>query len=477
MKLAAVLLVALLALSGCIRSVLGASEAFFLLAGKKIIASAPIAPSNRAGAAEGTTNVSNIGQPDLVFAALDELVLTQNRLRALPVQEVSAATLLTAPVPPGFYHVSGSLNILSGASLHLTGDGLHVFNLDGMLNLEAGASIQADSNVQSANVFWNTPRSATLGAASQFIGILVSEGDITVGANALVQGKLLSRAGNLVLNSTQITDTTVSLNAPPALSVPANVYQVAPGQTLSFQVTADLLDSIGRVGIFSKNLPAGAVMSPNTGGTDTTGPNGSDLLNIALVTPIGGEAKSTFTWTPTTPGTYRVNFLARAKAGIGSANSAAALRSAIDITTVTIQVGYGRPAAGIAAANGTFGSGVFAGTFTMAVSSRGTGINAPATGTLRFTTTSPRLNLKSTSIQSVQVTDLPDGGKAATILGFVLVPNFGQVPFTATAIQSGRATEPDVMRITLGADLRNNGSPATTFGGPVYRRGGTVVIR
>jgi len=478
MKLAAVLLLALFALAGCIRSVLGTAENFSLLAGKKIIASVPIAPTSLAGAAEGTSNVSPVASADLVFTALDNVLMTQSRLQALPVQEVTSAALLTAPVPPGFYHVSGSLSIPAGASLTLVGDGLHVFNLDGMLNLEAGASLHGGPDVQSANVFWNVRKSASLGAASEFTGILIAEGDITVGANALVGGKLLSRAGNLLVNSSQITDTTESSGPMPSLSVPVNVYRVAPGQPLSFNVSANLLGFPGEVGIFAKGLPAGASMSPNSGGPDATGPNGSDLLAIASVSPIGNSAvQSTFTWTPTTIGTYRVTFLARSNSFGASAITAADLDSGIDVRTITIEVGYAGSSAGVVSGSGSFGSGVFAGTFAVAVSSRGFGINVPASGTFRFTTTTPRLSLQSSSIQSVQVTDLNDGGKAATIQGFTLVPNIGQVPFTATAIQSGVSSQPDVLRVTLAADLRRNGSGATTFGGPATRRSGTVVIR
>jgi hypothetical protein len=478
MKLAAVLLLAVFALAGCIRSVLGTSENFFLLAGKKIIASVPIPPSNDAGAAEGTTNVSNVAPADLVFSALDDVLTTQTRLQSLPTQEITASALLSAPVAPGFYHVSGSVSVPAGLSIQLTGDGLHVFNVDGVLNLEPGASIVTTSGAKSVDVFWNTRKSALLGAATQFTGILISEGDISVGANAIVGGKLFSRAGNLLLNSSQITDTTQGGAVLPMVSTPTNVYRVAPGQPVSFAVSAGIANSIGQVGLFAKGLPAGAVMSSNSGGPDTTGPNGSDLIGIGFVNPVTTPSvQSTFSWTPATMGTYRVVFLARSTGFFPTAQTAADLNSGIDVTTVTIEVGYGSSTAGIVSGSGNFGSGVFASTFAVAVSSRGTAGSVPATGTFRFTTTTPRLTLQSTSLQSVQTSNLSDGGKAATIQGFVLVPNIGQVPFTATAIQSGVASQPDVLRVTLAADLRNNGSEATTFGGPAVRRTGTVVIR
>lgn len=478
MKLATALVLATFALAGCIRSVLGTSEDFYLLAGRKIIASAPITASNDAGAAEGTTNVSSITPADEVFVALDDVLLTQTRLRELPVQEVSAASLLDAPVAPGFYHVSGSLNVPAGQSLNLTGNGLHVFNLDGILNLEPGASIQATADVSPVNVFWNTRKSAKLGAATEFKGILISEGDITVGANALVGGKLFSRAGNVVLNTTQVSDTTQDGPTLPSLSIPANVYRVAPGKPLTFNVDASLLGGLGQVGIFAKGLPAGAVISSNLGGVDTTGPNGSDLLNVGFVSPLAtASIQSTFSWTPTSPGTYKVTFLARAAGLMPTVVTAADLTSGIDVRTVTIEVGTGGSAAGLVSGSGKFGSGVFDATFSVAVSSRGSNTGAPASGTFRLTTSSPRLTLQASSLTSVQVNNLDSGGKAATIQGFLVVPGIGQTPFTATAIQSGASTQPDVFRVTLAADLRRNDSATTTFGGPSVRRAGVVVIR
>jgi hypothetical protein len=477
-KLAAALVLAIFVLAGCIRSVLGTSENFFLLAGKKIIASAPIPPSSDTGAAEGATNVSNVAPADQVFVALDDVLLTQTRLRELPAQEVTAAALLGAPVAPGFYHVSGSLNVPAGQSLNLTGDGLHVFNLDGILNLEPGASIQATSDVNPANVFWNTRKSASLGAATEFKGILISEGDITVGANALVGGKLFSRAGNVVLNTTQVSDTTQSGPTLPSLSIPANVYRVAPGKPLTFNIDAGLLGGFGQVGIFAKGLPAGAVVASNLGGVDTTGPNGSDLLNVGFVSPvITSSIQSTFSWTPTSTGTYKITFLARSAGFMPTVTTAADLTSGIDVRTVTIEVGAGGSAAGLVSGSGKFGSGVFEATFSVAVSSRGSNTGAPASGTFRLTTTSPRLTLQASSLTSVQVNNLDGGGKAATIQGFLLVPGIGQTPFTATAIQSAVSTQPDVFRVTLAADLRRNGSETTTFGGLAPRRNGVVVIR
>lgn len=473
-KLAAAFVVGGLVLSGCIRSILGPAQQFYLLAGKKIVASAPLIPSGGVGAIGGTVNVAGNAPADGVYAGLDSLINTQSRLRSLPQEEVTTADLLAGPVPPGFYHIAGSLNLPAGGHLHLMGDGLYVFNVDGILTLGTGAAIHAGEGVQSGNVFLNVRKSATLGSGSQLAGILITEGDITAGTNAVVNGKIFSRTGNIFLNTTQIIDGTGGFGTSPALHVPSNVYRVAPGQALTFTVSADLLGFPGEVGLFVKDLPAGAVQTPNQDGPDSSGPNGSDLLDDEVI-PIlsGASAQSTFSWTPTVPGTYRVTYLARAKTG----GLPSEFDSPIDVCTVTIEVGYQGSSAGVVSGSGVFGSGPYTGTFALAVSSRGGTGEVTASGSLRFSTSSPRIAFQSETIESVQVYDLENGARSATIQGTALISNFGRVPFTATAVDGGRGTEPDLLRVTVLADVRRNGSPTTTFGGAVNRRSGEVVIR
>jgi type VI secretion system secreted protein VgrG len=474
-KLAAAFVVGGLMLSGCIRSILGPAQTFSLLAGKKIVASSPFVPSGGVGAAGGTVNVSGSASADNVFAGLDSLINTEARLRALPQEEVTTADLLAGPVSPGFYHVAGSLSLPAGAHLHLMGDGLYVFNVDGILALGTGAAIHAGEGVRPGNVFLNVRKSATLGGGSQLSGILISEGDITADTGAMVNGKLLSRTGNIFLNTSQVVDGTLGIDTPPMLHVPANVYRVAPGQPVSFTVSADLFGFPGEVGLFVKDLPAGAVQTPNQDGPDSSGPNGSDLLDDAVIGPLSGaSAQSTFTWTPTVPGTYRVTYLARSKGFSGSPSlTPTAFDSDIDVCTVTIEVGNPGSSAGLVSGSGVFGSGPYTGTFALAVSSRG----GNGAGTLRFSTISPRIAFQSQTIQSVQVYDLDNGARGATIQGTALVSNFGLVPFTVTAIDGARGTEPDLLRVTVLADVRHNGSETTTFGGPVNRRSGEVLIR
>jgi hypothetical protein len=248
---------------------------------------------------------------------------------------------------------------------------------------------------------------------------------------------------------------------------------------VSFTVTADLLGFPGEVGLFVKDLPAGAVQTPNLGGLDSSGPNGSDLLDDELISILSGaSAQSTFSWTPTVPGTYRVTYLARSRGFSGPPTvTATGFDSDIDVCTVTIEVGNPGSSAGVVSGSGVFGSGPYTGTFALAVSSRGGTGGVNGAGTLRFSTNSPRIAFQSQTIQSVQVYDLDNGARGATIQGTALISNFGQVPFTATAIDGGRGPEPDLLRVTVLADVRRNGSTTTTFGGAVNRRSGEVVIR
>lgn len=474
-KLTTVLLLAAIALAGCTRSILGATQSFSLLAGKKIVASVPIMPAGNVGAPEGVTNIPNNSTPDLISTALGALQTTQGRLQTLPVREVTAAELLGAPVAPGFYHVSGSLTVPAGQSLTLAGDGVYVFNTDGALVLGDGSAISLGTEVQAANVFWNTRTSASLGVNAQFSGILIAEGDITVGANAVAGGKLLSRTGSILVGTPQFSDPTTSGPLEPALHVPANTYQVKPGQTVSFTVGADFLGGSGQMGLFVKGLPAGATQVPNVGGKDAVGPNGSDLLALG---PVTGPFQSTFTWVPQVTGTYRITYFARgaAPATVVSADGTG-LNSAIDFCTVTIVVAKSTSTPGGVAGTGSFGSGATSGTFSLSVGSRGTGAGVAPSGLLRITNNDPRLSLQSDRIESVEVADLGGGRRIATVTGTMLVPNFGRVPFSATAVDGGTSASPDEFQLTVMADLRHNGSPVTVFGGVLNRRGGEIVIR
>ncbi|MGC1425595.1 MAG: ice-binding family protein, partial [Nitrosotalea sp.] len=88
--------------------------------------------------------------------------------------------------PPGVYCINGDTNIGSGP-ITLTGNGMHIFKINGALGQAANTDVILANGAQSGSVIWMPTGATTIGANSHLIGT-VNGAPITIGANSDING-------------------------------------------------------------------------------------------------------------------------------------------------------------------------------------------------------------------------------------------------------------------------------------------------
>jgi predicted secreted protein with PEFG-CTERM motif len=111
--------------------------------------------------------------------------------------------------PSGVYCIAGNANIGSGP-ITLTGNGMHIFKINGALSQAANTDVILSNGAQSGSVIWMPTGATTIGANSHLIGT-VNGAPITIGANSDINGigpaKVMSDAVTVPLFATP--DTTI----------------------------------------------------------------------------------------------------------------------------------------------------------------------------------------------------------------------------------------------------------------------------
>lgn len=120
-------------------------------------------------------------------------------------------SLLTQPLTPGVYCISGAQSIGTGG-ITLT-SGTYIFRSTGALNTVANSVV---SGGNSCDIFW-TPVATTLGANSTFKGTVIDDAGITVGAVTNWEGRALSFGGTVTTDTDMITvpSCTIATTTPP----------------------------------------------------------------------------------------------------------------------------------------------------------------------------------------------------------------------------------------------------------------------
>ncbi len=107
---------------------------------------------------------------------------------------------------PGTYCFDGDATLNGLLTLDFKGDinASFLFQMTGDLRTGVDSGIRMLNKGETCNVFWLVPGSANLSAMTNFIGGIMSIGDINMGQNAKLNGKVMSRSGNVNLNSNEI---------------------------------------------------------------------------------------------------------------------------------------------------------------------------------------------------------------------------------------------------------------------------------
>ena len=154
--------------------------------------------SIEAGAALTPANKVNSYSNDVSTALMDAQIAYEQARAVTSTTAVNITTDLAGRVlGPGLYHAPGALS-LGGSTEHLTLDGRHVAASVWIFRSTAAMVVAASRRViliNSANynrVFWVVDGAVTVGANAVIRGHVISKAAITTGANTEVHGSLLS---------------------------------------------------------------------------------------------------------------------------------------------------------------------------------------------------------------------------------------------------------------------------------------------
>lgn len=275
---------------------LGVAETFAVLGGSAVTVAASGSPNTTTisgdigiSPTDSYTGESNVVQTNgtvyrpgsLADQAQIDLTTAYNTAASLTPIQSGLTDLTGLSLVPGVYSggalsVNGNLTLAGGDA-----DSVWVFQASSSLIIAGAATITVDAPANACNVFWQVGTSATIGGGADFVGTVMADQAISVGANATVEGRLLARIAAVTLDSDTIIRPVGCSATGGAVSTSPTITSAGPtagtaGTPYSYTVTAS-----------GTPTPTYSI----TGGTLPTG--------------LGLDATSgVISGTPTTPGTY-----------------------------------------------------------------------------------------------------------------------------------------------------------------------------
>ena len=163
------------------------------------------------GTIEAGTSVAQQAQADLTSAYNNAELRT-------PDFTTATAQLGGLSLIGGVYAAPGNAALGLTGNLTLDGGGdtnsVFIFQTDFALDTAAASNVLLINGAQECNVFWQVGSSATLGASSTFVGTILAQTAITVGATVNFRGHALARDGAVTLDSDIFTTPTCAVVAP-----------------------------------------------------------------------------------------------------------------------------------------------------------------------------------------------------------------------------------------------------------------------
>jgi type VI secretion system secreted protein VgrG len=121
---------------------------------------------------------------------------------------IGSAGIDKAPLAPGVYKASSSLDVSGALTLNAGGDpnAVWIFQApSSTLTTDSASSVVLTNGAQACNVFWQVGSSATLGTNSTFAGTILALTSITVQTGDTIHGRALARNGAVTLDDDTIT--------------------------------------------------------------------------------------------------------------------------------------------------------------------------------------------------------------------------------------------------------------------------------
>jgi type II secretory pathway pseudopilin PulG len=136
--------------------------------------------------------------PD-VAAEISDLHAT---LRAKPYTSMLSGDLTGRTLKAGVHYASAALANTDTLTFDGEGnpDSVFIIQVDAAVNTAAGSRAVLINGANASNIFWVVEGAVTLGANSVFVGNIISRGAITVGATSTVEGRALTTNGAVTLD-------------------------------------------------------------------------------------------------------------------------------------------------------------------------------------------------------------------------------------------------------------------------------------
>jgi hypothetical protein len=240
-----------------------------------------------------------------------------------PAGTALAGDLIGVTVGPGVHTNVGAVANTGTFTIDAGGgagaaDAVFIFQVGGALAMAAGSHVVLAGGAQAKNVYWQVNGAGAVGANATFVGTLIASAAIDVGANTIFNGRALSTAGAITLNSNEI------YSAPPVVAItsPASATTTTPTITGTTSVISPVTVTIaGQPSPFTVTPTSGGVWSLTSpllaNGTYTVDASVTDgaanvgtatqQLTIDTVLPVvtidGGPTALTNDLTPTISGT------------------------------------------------------------------------------------------------------------------------------------------------------------------------------
>lgn len=117
---------------------------------------------------------------------------------------LGGGTVTDQTLTPGVYTWDTNVTIPTDLTLNGSSSGVWVFQITGTLNMAAAKKVILSGGALPQNIFWQVSEAVTIGATTEFKGIILGKTSITFGNNSKINGRLLAQTA-VNLEATTVT--------------------------------------------------------------------------------------------------------------------------------------------------------------------------------------------------------------------------------------------------------------------------------
>ncbi len=254
-----------------------------------------------------------INQPSVTNQPFADAATALTEAQSDATTTTTAADISGVTFTPGVYASSASTMAFS-TNITLNGEGdpnaVFIFNVGTTLATAAGTSVNLENGANACNVIWTVGTTFAAGAGSNFTGIILSDGALTLGANVTMTGSLIDTSAGAITLGAGDTISACTPATPPTTTTTTSGPSVTTTTSGPVATTTTSLSSLSvpsaplnptqsnEVGasVVSWSAPSSPGASPVTGYTvqySSTGANGfqdaSGCTNVdALTCTVAG---------------------------------------------------------------------------------------------------------------------------------------------------------------------------------------------